>query len=278
MAAASAPINLGAGSLKDTVGDEFHGQVQPVWPPRVGRTASGRSPLDDAGQHRSVERLDVGGVGHLRVRSMIVAGLELARITRYPSARSTRQGLGPGIVELAGLADDDGSGADYQDRLDVVTPGHGIGLPGSDSSGHAAAAAAVHHLGEIGEVVPAVMGPPVRPRGGTGRRRRGSPSTAMPSRASSLRHRWVSVTFGTDPASTAKLWFWLVISMRPVAVQRTGTLPPWWPKRILKVRPARATVPAAGGPGRSRTPGPRRRGSATPRPPGRPVPGRPVRC
>ncbi len=33
--------------------------------------------------------------------------------------------------------------------------------------------------------------------------------------------------------STAKLWFWLVISTRPVPRCCTGWLPPWWPNGIF---------------------------------------------
>src|SRR5690348_10348681 len=56
---------------------------------------------------------------------MIVAGLELTRLTRMPSAR-----LGAGVVELAGLADDDRPGPDDEHRPEVLTPGHGGHLPG----------------------------------------------------------------------------------------------------------------------------------------------------
>ena len=41
-----------------------------------------------------------------------------------PSSRSTRQRLGAGVVELAGLADDDRAGADDQDAGDVGAAGH----------------------------------------------------------------------------------------------------------------------------------------------------------
>ena len=67
---------------------------RPVWPPSVGSTASGCS--------RSMIRASTSVVsGSMYVRSaksgsvMIVAGFELARTTRYPSARSTRQACVP---------------------------------------------------------------------------------------------------------------------------------------------------------------------------------------
>ena len=42
-------------------------QLSAVWPPIVGSSASGRSALDDLGDHRPGDRLDVGRVGHLRI-------------------------------------------------------------------------------------------------------------------------------------------------------------------------------------------------------------------
>ena len=39
---------------------------------------------------------------------MMVAGLEFTRMTRKPSSLQRLAGLGAGVVELAGLADDDG--------------------------------------------------------------------------------------------------------------------------------------------------------------------------
>ncbi len=55
---------------------------------------------------------------------MIVAGLEFTRITRYPSALQRLAGLGAGVVEFAGLADDDRAGADDHDGFDVGALGH----------------------------------------------------------------------------------------------------------------------------------------------------------
>ena len=39
-----------------------------------------------------------------------------------PSSRSTRQACGAGVVELAGLTDDDRAGADDEDAANVVAP------------------------------------------------------------------------------------------------------------------------------------------------------------
>ena len=55
---------------------------------------------------------------------MIVAGLEFTRMTRKPSAFSALQACAPGIVELAGLSDDDRAGADDEDGIDIVAARH----------------------------------------------------------------------------------------------------------------------------------------------------------
>jgi hypothetical protein len=86
----------------------------------VGSSASGRSVrlFDDLGHHFRRDRLDIGGVGQVRIghdRGRVrvdqddAVALFLQRLA----------GLGAGIVELAGLADDDRSRADDEDRLDI---------------------------------------------------------------------------------------------------------------------------------------------------------------
>ena len=57
---------------------------------------------------------------------MIVAGLELTRTIAVALLLQRLAGLGAGIVELAGLADDDRAGADDQDRVDVGALRHGL--------------------------------------------------------------------------------------------------------------------------------------------------------
>ena len=65
-----------------------------VWPPRVASSASGRS-------FAITFSTNSGVIGSTYVASansgsvMIVAGLELTRITRIPSSRSTRQACVP---------------------------------------------------------------------------------------------------------------------------------------------------------------------------------------
>ncbi len=72
--------------------------------------------LDDLGDDLRRDRLDIGGVGQIRI------GHDRRRIgidQDDPVALVLQRlaGLGAGIVELAGLADDDRAGADDQDRL-----------------------------------------------------------------------------------------------------------------------------------------------------------------
>ena len=79
--------------------------------------------LDDLGDDLRRDRLDVGRVGEIRV------GHDRRRIGVHqddPVALFLQRlaGLRAGIVEFAGLADDDRAGADDQDRFDVGAFGH----------------------------------------------------------------------------------------------------------------------------------------------------------
>ncbi|MBG9885722.1 hypothetical protein ABE10_03795, partial [Bacillus toyonensis] len=78
---------------------------------------------DDRLDHLGRDRLDVGGVGKVRI------GHDRRRVGVHqddPHALLTEHaaGLGSGIVELAGLADDDRAGPDDEDGADVVALGH----------------------------------------------------------------------------------------------------------------------------------------------------------
>ena len=102
-------------------------RLRPVWPPRLGRRASGRSFSMISVSVSSVERLDVGGVGHARV------GHDRGRVgvDQHDLVAERAQGLaglGAGVVELAGLADDDRPGADDHDLLYVLAPRHYLRL------------------------------------------------------------------------------------------------------------------------------------------------------
>ena len=79
--------------------------------------------LDDRGEHFRRQRLDVGAVGELRVghdrRRVAVDEDDLEPFGAQRLAR-----LRAGVVELAGLPDDDRAGADDEDALDVGAFGH----------------------------------------------------------------------------------------------------------------------------------------------------------
>ena len=78
---------------------------------------------DDLLDHLPGDRLDVGHVGRLRVghdrRRVAVDQDDLVALLAQRLA-----GLRAGVVELAGLADDDRAGADDEDALDVGALGH----------------------------------------------------------------------------------------------------------------------------------------------------------
>ncbi len=95
-----------------------------VWPPRVGRIASGFSLAMIVSMTSGGDRLDVRGVGEVRVghdrgRVGVDEDDADALLAEHPA------GLGAGVVELAGLTDDDGgAGSDDEDGVDVVALGH----------------------------------------------------------------------------------------------------------------------------------------------------------
>jgi hypothetical protein len=93
---------------------ERDGEVQPRLAAERGQQAVGLLGLDDALQHRHGERLDVDRVGGL------VVGHDRRRVAVDQDDADALlaqrlAGLGAGVVELGGLADDDGAAADDQD-------------------------------------------------------------------------------------------------------------------------------------------------------------------
>ena len=145
-------------------------RLSAVWPPTVGSSASGRSRSMTCATQIGGERLDVGAVGQLRVghdrRRVAVDEHDLE-----PLGAQRLAGLGAGVVELAGLADDDRAGADDEHAFDVSTLGHcrleRKGAPGRTSCS---------------------LTPAARARAGAGptsalRSRRGTAGTGSPRRA-----------------------------------------------------------------------------------------------
>ena len=91
-----------------------HGRQQ-----RVGLLARDDA-LDDLGG----DRLDVGGIGETGI-GHDGGGIGVHQDDAIALGLQRLAGLRAGIVELAGLADDDGAGADDQDGGDVSAFGHG---------------------------------------------------------------------------------------------------------------------------------------------------------
>ena len=79
--------------------------------------------LDDRGQEVGRQRLDVGAIGELRVghdrRRIAVDEHDFEPLGAQRLAR-----LRAGVVELAGLADDDRAGADHEDAFQVGSSWH----------------------------------------------------------------------------------------------------------------------------------------------------------
>ena len=80
--------------------------------------------LDDLLDHLPGNRLDVGDIGHVRIghdrRRIAVDEDDLVALLAQRLA-----GLRTGIVEFARLPDDDGTGADDEDAVEVSALGHG---------------------------------------------------------------------------------------------------------------------------------------------------------
>ena len=115
--------HLDAVLLQHAVLRQVHGQVQPRLPAQRRQQGVGPLGLDHLGHDLPGERLDVGAVGHLRVghdRGRI--GIDQHDLVAFFAQGLA--GLGAGIIELAGLADNDRAGADQQNLMDVVTSWH----------------------------------------------------------------------------------------------------------------------------------------------------------
>ena len=120
----SAADELDAVLLQRAVGVQRHGGVERGLAAQGGQHRVGALLGDDLVQDLGGDRLDVGGVGELRVghdrRGVGVdQGDPDALGPQHPA------GLGAGVVELAALADHDRPGADDQDGLQVVRARHG---------------------------------------------------------------------------------------------------------------------------------------------------------
>ena len=109
--------------FEDAAFGQFHGEVQRGLAADGGQQRVGLFLGDDFFEIFLGERLDVGAVGHFRVghdRGRI--GIHQHHFVALRAQRLAR--LRAGIVEFAGLADDDRAGADDQNFLDVGAFGH----------------------------------------------------------------------------------------------------------------------------------------------------------
>lgn len=90
---------------------------------RVDRMTGVALGLDDLLDVLGRDRLDVGGVGELRIgHDGRRVGVDQAHAQALGLEDAAR--LGARVVELAGLSDDDRAGADHQDVIDVVAARH----------------------------------------------------------------------------------------------------------------------------------------------------------
>src|SRR5674476_295262 len=87
-------------------------RFRPVWP-------------DDLFEIGQGQRFDVGLIGEVRIRhDGGRIGIDQDDLVAVGAQRLSR--LRAGIIELAGLPDDDGAGADDQDAVEVVASRHAI--------------------------------------------------------------------------------------------------------------------------------------------------------
>ena len=109
---------------ENTVAVELHGEVERRLAAERGEDRVGLLDFNDLLEHLPGERLDVGPVGRVRIghdRGRV--GIDEDDAVAILAQRLA--GLGTGVVELTGLADDDRPGADEEDRVEVVSAGHG---------------------------------------------------------------------------------------------------------------------------------------------------------
>ena len=100
-----------------------HGHVQRRLPSEGRQERVGPLPFDHVEDGARGERHHVRGVREFRI-GHDRGGVRVGEHHAIPLAPEDLAGLGPRVVELARLADDDGPRADHQDRLEVAAPRH----------------------------------------------------------------------------------------------------------------------------------------------------------
>ena len=114
--------------IEHTALDQAHGGVEGGLPAQGGQEGVGPFLGDDGGQHLGGDRLDVGGVGDVGVghdRGRVGVDQDDADSLSAQDAA----GLGAGVVELAGLPDDDGARSDDEDGADIRANRHVSSCP-----------------------------------------------------------------------------------------------------------------------------------------------------
>ena len=132
--AAANRLRLGADHLhavlvEHAVLHEFHRQVERRLATERREHGVGLLDLDHLLEHLPGERLDVGAVSCARISH----DRGRVRVDQHHPVAVLAEGLaglGAGIVELAGLADDDGAGPDQENGVQVVSTWHGTALRG----------------------------------------------------------------------------------------------------------------------------------------------------
>ena len=158
--------HLDAMARENACARQLHGQVERRLAAQRRQQRVGPLLFDDALDHLRRERLDIGGIGQLGI------GHDGGRVGVHqdhpvPLGLQCLAGLRAGVVELAGLSDHDGPGAEDEDGADVGSLGHGGRL------------LLTHQIRELLEQRMTVLRSRGWPRGGTARRRPADPSCAV---------------------------------------------------------------------------------------------------
>ena len=124
MASTSTPMTFTPYSSRTPGLGQFRGEVQPGLAAQVGQEGIGPFFLDDLVHGLEIQGFDIGHIGHSRI------GHDGGRIGVDQDDFITElsqglAGLGAGIVEFTGLADDDRAGTDNHHLVDILTFGHG---------------------------------------------------------------------------------------------------------------------------------------------------------
>ncbi len=115
--------------LQNAVPNQVQRAIEPRLAAHGRQQRIGPLPGDDGLQHLPVHRLDVGDIGHVRV-SHDGRWIRIHQDHLVVFGAQRLAGLRTGIVEFAGLADDDGARPDDEDALDVGALRH-CGAPAS---------------------------------------------------------------------------------------------------------------------------------------------------